>query len=95
MDLFTLQLGVAQIAVFALLLVKTWAFVDALVRPAEAFTAADKLTKQAWLLILGLSAVAQLFSGAIGLLAILGHVATAVYLVDVRPAVASMTRPRR
>lgn len=95
MDLFALQLGVTQVAVFALILVKTWAFVDALVRPADAYVAADKLTKPAWLLILGLSALAQLFSGPIGLLAILGHVATAVYLVDVRPAVASVTRPRR
>ena len=38
----------------ALLVVKLWALVDATLRPARAFPAVDKLTKAAWLWILGL-----------------------------------------
>lgn len=80
----------------ALLLLKVWVFIDAVVRRPDAFVAADKLTKQAWALILGLSAAAELlFSGPIGLLSILGTVASIVYLVDVRPALVAVTGPRR
>jgi hypothetical protein len=72
--------------------VEVWAFVDAVRRPAAAYTAAGKLTKQLWLIILG---VALLFgmAGAVGfvtiiqMLPIIGFIAAAVYLADVRPAV--------
>lgn len=96
MDLLYFQAGVTGIASLALILFKVWAFVDALMRPAEAYPAADKLTKSAWLLILGLSAAAAvLFPRPIGLLSILGTVASIVYIVDVRPALVSVTRGRR
>jgi hypothetical protein len=75
--------------------VKAWAFVDAVARPTPAFTAADKLTKPAWLWILGLGLVAHVvFASPIGLLSIAGTIAAFVYLLDVRPAVASLTRRR-
>ena len=45
---------------FALLGVKIWAFVDALSRPPAAYVAADKLTKPAWSLILGLTVASSL-----------------------------------
>jgi hypothetical protein len=72
--------------------VEIWAFADAVRRPAAAYKAAGKLTKQLWLIILG---VALLFgvAGAVGfvsiiqLLPIIGFIAAAVYLADVRPAV--------
>jgi Protein of unknown function (DUF2516) len=69
-----------------------YAFVHALMQRADAFTAADKLTKPAWLGITGASVLVLLFfdrgplgSGALFWLAAL--VAVLVYIVDVKPAV--------
>jgi hypothetical protein len=87
--------GVLGLVFFALVLVKGWAMVDALMRPSPAFPAADKLTKPAWLWILGLGLAAHIvFPSPIGLLSIAGTIAAFVYLLDVRPAVASLTRRR-
>jgi hypothetical protein len=77
----------------ALLVVKLWALVDATLRPARAFPAVDKLTKAAWLWILGLAFVADLVLPNM-LLLLAGTIAAFVYLLDVRPAVASVTRRR-
>jgi hypothetical protein len=77
----------------ALLVVKLWALVDATLRPAQGFTAADKLTKAAWLWILGLAFVVDLVLPSMFLM-LAGTVAALVYLLDVRPAVASLTRRR-
>ena len=73
-----------------------FAFVDALLRPAQGFVAAEKLTKPAWLLILGIAlaiAVLSLRTGGtpFGLLGLIGIVASGVYLADVRPAVSEIT----
>jgi hypothetical protein len=85
-----------EFAFVALLAVKIWAFVDALLRPREAFVAADKLTKPAWVLITGLSVAAAWLSypSALGLFSIIGIVASFVYLLDARPALVSVTRRR-
>jgi Protein of unknown function (DUF2516) len=92
---FQFESMVSEIAFFVILAVKVWAFVDALLRPAEAYVAAGKLTKQAWLLILGLTvATALVWPSVIGLLSIVGIVAAFVYILDVRPALASITRRR-
>jgi hypothetical protein len=94
-QIYAFQSLVASIAAFALIGVKLWALVDAITRRADAFVATGKMTKQAWLLILGLSLVAAVISpGALGLLSIVGTVAAFVYLLDVRPALASVTRRR-
>jgi hypothetical protein len=65
------------------LVLTLYSFVDAAMQRPDAYTAADKLTKPVWLVILG---VAMLLAW---LLSILGIVAAAcaagVYLVDVRP----------
>jgi hypothetical protein len=72
--------------------VEVWAFVDAVRRPAAAYSAAGKLTKQLWLIILGvallfgLAGAVQLIS-IIQMLPVIGFIAAAVYLADVRPAV--------
>lgn len=72
--------------------VEVWAFVDAVRRPAGAYTAAGKLTKQLWLIILGIALLFGL-AGAVGfvtiiqMLPIIAFIAAAVYLADVRPAV--------
>jgi hypothetical protein len=71
--------------------VETWAFIDAIMRPAPAYVAAGKLTKTKWLLILGVAFVLGLYSaaygGAVGFLSVIAFVAAAVYLSDVRPKV--------
>ncbi len=69
-----------------------YAFVHALTQRADAFTAADKLTKPAWLGITGASLLILIVfkggpgtSGGVFWLAAL--VAVLVYIVDVKPAV--------
>jgi len=92
---FAFENLVYEIAFFVLLGVKVFAFVDALVRPAQAYVAAGKLTKPAWSLILGLTvAVALVWPSVIGIFSIVGIVAAFVYLLDVRPALVSVTRRR-
>lgn len=78
-----------DLGVFVLAL---WAFVDALTRPAPAYVAAGKQTKQIWLLILGVCLFVTLagMGGYFGLLGAVVAVAAIVYLVDVRPAVRAM-----
>ena len=90
---FFLALAVAAFGV------ETWAFVDAIMRPKAAFAAAaamgdnaaQRLTKQWWLIILGVAFVlgltAALTAGATGFLSILAFVAASVYLAGVRPKV--------
>ncbi|RYG78341.1 DUF2516 family protein [Yimella sp. RIT 621] len=65
-----------------------FAFVDALRRREDAFRAADKMTKQRWLLITGLAAVFALLviQSPLNLFGIIAIVAAGVYLADVRPA---------
>jgi hypothetical protein len=75
----------------AAFVVETWAFIDAIIRPAPAFTAAGKQTKKIWLLILGVAFVLGLYSAAYGgvtsILSVAAFVAAAIYLADVRPRV--------
>jgi Protein of unknown function (DUF2516) len=80
--------------------VETWAFIDALTRPAAAFTAASKQTKPLWLVILGVAFVIGI-AGAVGYLTLLSifpiiaFVAAAIYMVDVRPKVRSVKPSQR
>ncbi|MGH3613391.1 MAG: DUF2516 family protein [Pseudonocardia sp.] len=70
-----------------------YAFVHALRQRADAFTAADKLTKPAWLGITGASAVLLLIlynslgGGILSLFWLASLIAALVYIVDVKPAV--------
>jgi hypothetical protein len=73
--------------------VVAWAFVDAVTRRPEAYVAADKLTKPAWLIILGVALAAYLLIwNALNFLTLIGLVAAIVYLVDARPAMRALTR---
>lgn len=79
-----------------LLAVKGFALIDAFSRPAEAYLAADKQTKNMWLVLLGLAFAAHVvLGGGLGLLNLVGTVAALVYLADVRPAVRALTPRRR
>ncbi len=93
LDFFFLALAVAAFVVEA------WAFVDAINRPAHAFVAAGKQTKQLWLIILGVATVVGLGGvlgklGVISLLPVAAFVAAAIYLADVRPKVKNFPKNR-
>ncbi|WP_454050703.1 DUF2516 family protein [Cellulomonas sp. Marseille-Q8402] len=93
--------GSVQVLLFILfslviLVLAVWALVDAARRPASAFVAAGKRTKQVWLIVLGIATAVAFFCvppplglGAFpSFLGLLSAVAAIVYLVDVRPAIA-------
>jgi hypothetical protein len=81
----------------AAFVVEAWAFIDAITRPAQAFTAAGKQTKKIWLLILGVAFVIGIYGAAYGtsptsILTVAAFVAAAIYLADVRPKVKDYKR---
>ena len=93
MHVFEFEATVIGWISLALLLVKFVALIDATLRPGQAYAAADKLTKTAWLWILGLAFAADILLPSM-LLMLAGTVAAFVYLLDVRPALVSVTRRR-
>jgi hypothetical protein len=74
-----------------LLLLSVFALVHALLQREDAFRAADKQTKPFWLVILGVATAVQLLIPWMLLGVLAGTIATVVYLVDVRPAVRSIS----
>ena len=82
----------------AAFVVEAWAFIDAIMRPAQAFTAAGKQTKMLWLIILGVAFVlglsAAAYGGVTGILSVAAFVAAAIYLADVRPKVKEFRNSR-
>jgi len=77
-----LVFSVLSILKIAVLVTTVYAFVHAAMQRSDAYTAADKLTKPVWLLILG-GAAALTFIGVFGI--VIAACAAGVYLVDVRP----------
>ncbi len=84
---------VLAVVFYAVAAAELWALVDAVVRPTQAYVAADKLTKPAWLVILGLALATNIFLGSL-IFTLVGLIAACVYLLDVRPALSSVTRRR-
>ncbi|ORA79176.1 hypothetical protein BST28_12715 [Mycolicibacter kumamotonensis] len=80
MSLVGIVLGVLQLAVFA---TSVYAFVHAAMQRSDAYTAADKLTKPVWLVILGVCGLLALVLQVMGMA--IAACAAGVYLVDVRP----------
>lgn len=68
---------------WAVLAANIFAFVHAAMQRPDAYTATDKLTKPAWLGILGVAALLSWVLGVTGMA--ISAVAAGVYLVDVRP----------
>jgi hypothetical protein len=89
---FELQSGISLVVFLAILLIEAFAFVDAVARPAQAYLAADKLNKQAWMIILGLALLVQVILPSAVMLSLIGLVAALVYVLDARPALRSITR---
>lgn len=80
----------------AVLVLHAWALVDCITRPANAFEAAGKLTKPAWLGITGVSAlVLVVFRGPTYFLWLPAIIAALVYIVDVRPRLTEAQRGPR
>jgi hypothetical protein len=78
---------------WAVVALALWALVDALMRPAPGYVAAGKLTKPAWAGITALALVIAYFTAPLaGFFWVPAVVASAVYLVDVRPAIKGMRR---
>jgi Protein of unknown function (DUF2516) len=77
---------------WGVLALTVWAFADALIRPANGFVAAGKLTKPGWAAITGLAALIIFWQGPMSFLGLPAVIAAVVYLVDVRPAVKGLRR---
>lgn len=78
----------------ALLAVEVWALVDAARRPAAAFLAAEKRTKNFWLVLLGVGAVVGFVASGNLFFMFAAVVPAAIYLGDVRREVALYSRRR-
>jgi hypothetical protein len=84
-----------EIASFATLILKMWALFDVIVRPAEAFPFLNRQTKNAWIAITASSVVTHFLWGAFGITGIIGVIACAVYLADIRPKILEMLNNRK
>lgn len=75
------------VSLVAVLVTAVYAFVHAALQRPDAYTAADKLTKPVWLVILGAAvALASILYPVLGVLGMaMSACASGVYLVDVRP----------
>lgn len=75
----------------AFLGLELWALIHAATQRADAFIAAGKLSKPKWVGITGLGAIFGFLTvfSPLNLFGLLGVVAAAVYLADVRPAVSA------
>ncbi|NYJ02832.1 hypothetical protein HNR19_003530 [Nocardioides thalensis] len=82
----------ALVVYFALLVVKIFALVSALLYSSESYVAAGKLTKPAWCAILGVAVVLQLVPISLSIVNLAMTIAALVYLADVRPALAGLRR---
>lgn len=92
MSVFEIQ-GYLMFALFlALMAVKVFAFVSSLLFSTDSFRAAGKLTKPAWCAILGLGLACQFLFSPLNFINLAFTIAALVYLADVRPALASLTR---
>ncbi|KRE27813.1 hypothetical protein ASG82_15780 [Mycobacterium sp. Soil538] len=69
----------------AVLVTTVYAFVHAAIQRPDAYTAAEKLTKPVWLVILGVAVLLALVLSITGVA--IAAVAAGVYLVDVRPKI--------
>lgn len=89
----SIQSSILLLATLLLFALQAWALVDAITHRPEVYEAAGKQTKTMWLVILGVTTAAHMiFWDPINLLNLVGAVAAIVYLVDVRPALRSLTR---
>jgi Protein of unknown function (DUF2516) len=82
--LFGLAGTILHVLQIVVLLTAVYAFIHAVLQRPDAYTAAEKLTKPVWLMILGGSVVLGWLLGFV-LGTSIAAIAAGVYLVDVRP----------
>lgn len=86
--MFELQGSLLIILSILLFVAKGFALVDCIARRPAQFEYLDTLSKQAWLILLGLAVLAHLLSWyPLGILNLIGTVAALVYLAQVRGSV--------
>ena len=72
-------------------IVKIWAFVDCVRRPAQAFPAVNRISKVLWLILTGVAALTALLPGlTLNIIGIAGLVIALIYLFDVRARIADL-----
>jgi hypothetical protein len=93
-NVFQLEGLVLVVVAFALLALKVFALVTAVMFSSESYKAAGKLTKPAWVAILAVALVAQFvwLGQPLSLINLVATIAALVYLADVRPALAGLYR---
>lgn len=93
-DVFAVENYISLAILGVLIVVKAFAFISSLGFSGEAYSAGDKLSKPAWCAILGLGLAAQLIllGNPLSLIHLAFTIAAFVYLADVRPALAELTR---
>jgi len=93
-DVFAVEGFISLAILGVLVVVKAFAFVSSLGFSGEAYSAGDKLSKPAWCAILGIGLAAQLllWGNPLSLIHLAFTIAAFVYLADVRPALANLTR---
>ncbi len=86
----------ALLAVWVLtLVIKAWAAIDCLRRPAAAFPAVGRKSKLLWVILTVLAALTGLIPGfALNIVGIAGIVIALVYLFDVRQKIIDITTRR-
>lgn len=90
-NVFEVEGGLLLVASLALLAVKIFALVTSLMFSPDHYRAADKLTKPAWVAILGLGVAGQILLVDVrNLINLAFTIAAFVYLVDVRPSLRSL-----
>ncbi|MFD1946439.1 DUF2516 family protein [Nocardioides aestuarii] len=87
-NVFQIEGTIMLVVSLIVMAVKIFSLVTALMFSPEHYRAADKLTKQAWVAILGLGVLAAILMpySPLGLLNLAFLIAAFVYLADVRPA---------
>lgn len=75
--------NVLLVALVGVLVATLYSFVDAAMQRPDAYTAADKLTKPVWLVILGAAMPLAWLLSVLGI--VIAACASGVYLADVRP----------
>ena len=92
MEIFVVESMVGLLVQFGLLVVAIFAFVTALMHPAEEYAAAGKWTKQGWTIVLGLGVLFSLLGVLPFFIRLAFVIAAFVFLADVRPALRGLRR---
>lgn len=82
------------IAGFVSLGIKAWALAEVFKAPADAFTFLNRQTKNIWIAITIGSVLGHVLFGPWGFTGILGLIACAVFVADIRPKINAMTGRR-